>query len=94
MIIWIYTEHADSRISGPFVNIDSALTSPLWEYEGTCVWMEEFIGVRGWYYENVKWCGDHWLVTSQGTRPIEPERPAFLTEAIGVGRSQPFVVAA
>jgi hypothetical protein len=31
----------------------------------------------------VKWCGDHWLTTSQGTRPAEPERPSFLVEAAG-----------
>lgn len=36
----------------------------------------------GWFYENVKWCGDHWLVTSRGVRPVEPVRPDYLPEAV------------
>lgn len=81
MIFWLYTEQADSRADGPFVDFDQALQSSLWEYDGACVWIEEFRGGAGWYYENVKWCGDHWLVTSRGIRPIAPERPSFLVEA-------------
>ena len=80
MIIWLYTETASPVVDGPFYAELDAMASFLWEWAGVCVWLE-YHGANGWVYENAKWCGDHWLTTSRGVRPVEPIRPALLVEA-------------
>lgn len=85
MTVWLYTEERDPIASGPFLSIIDALKSPLWELERACVWCEAYETGRGWAYENAKWCGDHWLVTSHGIRPAEPIRPSFLIDALANG---------
>ena len=77
MIAWLYTETGDPDVMGPFSKLDDAMDSPLWEFGGVCLWLEFYEQGAGWFYENVKWCGDHWLVISRGLRPVEPVRPQF-----------------
>lgn len=77
MTVWLYTEMGRPDVSGPFASLGDAMDAPLWESAGVCVWIEAHLP-GGWFYENVKWCGDHWLVTSRGLRPLEPFRPHFL----------------
>ena len=83
MTLWLYTETGAPETSGPFATLEQALDSRLWEYAGTCLWIEVYEQGIGWFYENVKWCGDHWHTTSRGLRPIEPERPQFLDTVFG-----------
>lgn len=82
MTLWLYTETGEPETAGPFSSFTEALDSRLWEYVGVCLWMEFYEQGEGWFYENVKWCGDHWLVTSRGLRPAEPVRPQFLDTAL------------
>lgn len=81
MIIWLYTETTSPLCDGPYFSEDDAMTSPLWEWEGACVWME-WHGRFGWCYENVRWFGDAWVITSSAARAVPPTKPSFLLEAV------------
>jgi hypothetical protein len=83
MTLWLYTETVAPLRDGPFYSEKDAMQSPLWEWDGVCVWLESLTR-GGWIYENVKWDGHSWVVTSSGLRPAEPFRPEFLAEAMPV----------
>lgn len=70
---------------GPFSSEVEAAMSTLWEWLGVCVWLEDKTAA-GYRYENVKWNGEAWVVTSSGVRPLEPVRPEFLLEAMPCGK--------
>jgi hypothetical protein len=80
---WLYIERGEPAVAGPFTSLENALDSLLWERDGVCLWIEAYVQGKGWFYENVKWCGDHWLVTSRGVRPVEPFRPIFIFDQSG-----------
>lgn len=75
MIACLYSERDAREVDGPFSSLSQAVDSVLWEAAGVCLWLEEYVHGAGWVYENVRWCGDHWLVTSRGCMPIPPFRP-------------------
>lgn len=78
MTLYLYEEIDGGFVDGPFDAFDAVASSPRWEHAGCCLWAEAYVMGAGWFYENVKWCGDHWHVTSRGLRPAEPIRPHFL----------------
>lgn len=80
MTLWLYTEDDTPMRDGPFSSEFDAAMSKLWEWLGVCIWIEQKTA-QGWKYENVRWNGHAWVITSSGVRPLEPERPEFLIEA-------------
>jgi hypothetical protein len=80
MTLYLYTETGSPMCDGPFFSEVEMAMSSLWEWLGVCVWIEEKVA-DGWQYENVKWDGHSWVVTSSGVRPLAPFRPEFLLEA-------------
>jgi hypothetical protein len=82
MTLWLYIERGEPAVAGPFPSFEKAFDSLLWEHDGACLWIEFYQQGTGWFYENVKWCGDHWLVTSRGLRPVEPVRPEFILPSV------------
>lgn len=81
MIVFLYSEFEGGDVEGPFSSLLQAVDSVLWEKVGVCLWIEHYEGGCGWVHENVKWCGDHWFVTSFGLTPIPPFRPHFIERA-------------
>jgi hypothetical protein len=80
VIAVLYSERETREVDGPFMTLLDAVESALWETVGVCLWVEVYEPGLGWVYENVKWCGDHWLVTSRGCMPIPPFRPHFIEQ--------------
>jgi hypothetical protein len=81
MTLWLYTEDESPMRDGPFFSEVDAAMSMLWEWLGVCVWIEDKTA-RGCTYENVRWDGNAWVITSSGVRPLVPERPEFLLAAV------------
>lgn len=81
MTIWLYTETTSPLRDGPYFSVEHAMTSPLWEWFGACVWLE-WHGVFGWCHENVRWNGTLWVVTSSAARAVPPTKPSYLLEAV------------
>jgi hypothetical protein len=81
VILFVYLEQPDAGPHGPFFRLSDAMDCPLWEHPRSCVWMFEHTA-RGWNYEHVKWCGDHWLTTSRGLRPLEPVAPESIEREV------------
>ena len=82
MTAFLYIERGEPAVAGPFTSLEQAFDSFLWEHAGVCLWVEFYEQGAGWFYENVKWCGDHWLVTSRGLRPVAPVRPEFILPCV------------
>lgn len=77
MTFWLYTEEDAPDCDGPFLDLDGASLSPLWDVAHVCLWCEARTS-GGYYYRNVKRYDEGWGTTSLGLVPLPPFRPHFI----------------
>jgi hypothetical protein len=79
MKAWLYLEAGTPIFDGPYYAFNDLRSSPLWELEGACIWLEKRVG-QSVAYKNLLWTGLDWVATSQRLYPHEPFRPTVLIE--------------